>query len=966
MRSKGIVTLSNITASSNGSYDAGTDTYTGEEVHVDNTAGVAGVTLTGINVTNSNWTNGLDVASKGPISINNLTANNNGYFDSVDDTVGIPAWNSVNGYGASLNNSTAATPQPITLTGTNQFNNNWYDGLDVFSREVINLNGISANGNGLAHDDPTLPFSTAYGYGVYLKNNYNSALPQDVIIAGTNQFNSNWLSGLVIHSYGNLTLNSLTASGNGQLAYIPASSDFSYGALLDNCNINLVTGVCNAAATVKNVTLTGTNVFNSNADAGLSIYTKGAVSTNNVTANSNVNGMGVRIDNLSSDPSAPQNVTMTGNNQFNGNYYSGLGLHTYGTVLLNSIVANNNGKTGSLYGYGLFLDDYFGSGIHGTLPRNVTLTGTNQFDNNYLEGLWVQTLGAISMNSVEASGNGLEGTVLNNNFTAAVGGITLTGTNTFNNNWYDGLDVYSKGVIALNSITANLNGTAHVDPTANSPEGYGAYMVNDYNTASPQTVSITGTNQFNNNWLDGAIVLSYGTVTLNSTTAVYNGQSAKSGFGYGALLNNCLYSTSACTTVTPAAVNVTGTNTFNNNYSDGLNVSSKGTITLNSVTANYNSIGYGAYVVNAYTTAAPQAVSILGTNQFNNNWLDGLIVNTYGAITLNNTTASSNGQEHSGGFGYGALLNNCLYSGSACTTVTPATVNVTGTNTFSNNYSDGLDVYSKGAITLNNVTASSNTIGDGAYVYNAYTTAAPQAVSILGTNTFSNNWMDGLYVLSYGTITLNSTTAGSNGQGHSVDFGYGTVLDNCILNAGVCTTVTSMAVNVTGNNAFSSNYNSGLWVYSKGAITVSNITVDNNNTGDGAYLENDYTGATAGVTLIGTNQFNANEGDGLDVYSKGAITLTDVDAIGNNGNGAYLDNSANTTIAAGVTLNNINVFSENSGRGLWVKTNGTITVNNLVANANGGRGVWLDNCGYNEVSGLCADLHHCPSHGERQ
>ena len=25
---------------------------------------------------------------------------------------------------------------------------------------------------------------------------------------------------------------------------------------------------------------------------------------------------------------------MTGNNQFNGNYYSGLGLHTYGTVLL--------------------------------------------------------------------------------------------------------------------------------------------------------------------------------------------------------------------------------------------------------------------------------------------------------------------------------------------------------------------------------------------------------------------------------------------------------------------------------------------------------------------------------------------------------------------------------------------------------------------------------------------------------
>ena len=80
----------------------------------------------------------------------------------------------------------------------------------------------------------------------------------------------------------------------------------------------------------------------------------------------------------------------------------------------------------------------------------------------------------------------------------------------------------------------------------------------------------------------------YGTITLNSTTATSNGNS---GFpGDGAYLDNCLYNntTNLCTTVTPTAVNITGTNIFNSNYGDGLVVFSKGTITVNSITADYN------------------------------------------------------------------------------------------------------------------------------------------------------------------------------------------------------------------------------------------------------------------------------------------------------------------------------------------------------------------------------------------
>ena len=65
--------------------------------------------------------------------------------------------------------------QPITLTGTNQFDNNWYDGLDVYSKEIIAFTSITANGNGLAHDG-----GNTIGGGVFVVNDYNTASPQAV------------------------------------------------------------------------------------------------------------------------------------------------------------------------------------------------------------------------------------------------------------------------------------------------------------------------------------------------------------------------------------------------------------------------------------------------------------------------------------------------------------------------------------------------------------------------------------------------------------------------------------------------------------------------------------------------------------------------------------------------------------------------------------------------------------------
>ncbi len=168
------------------------------------------VTLTGTNAFNSNNSDGLDILSKGAITLNGITANSN------------------TGYGALVENDYTGTTAGITLTtsSSNQFESNGYDGLDVYSQGAVTLNSITAYLNG------PISGGTAYGYGVYVDNASNTALPQAVSILGTNQFNSNNLDGLDVYSYGAITLVNATASGNGNASYQGVGAD------LDNCNLN--------------------------------------------------------------------------------------------------------------------------------------------------------------------------------------------------------------------------------------------------------------------------------------------------------------------------------------------------------------------------------------------------------------------------------------------------------------------------------------------------------------------------------------------------------------------------------------------------------------------------------------------------------------------------------------------------------------------------------------------------------
>jgi hypothetical protein len=916
--SNGMITLSSVVASENDGYGA----------WLDNSSVLLAknVTLSGTNDFNDNDNWGLQIDSRGLVTLNNAMASGNGIVDT-------------SGNGLDINNTDGnpATAYGITFTGTNLFNGNYDYGLFILSEGPVKFSTLIANSNKNLTGAPQA--------GAYIDNS-GAATAQP--ITGSGQFTYNGDRGLQILSIGTVTLNNITASNNGNHGAVITNS---YGIL------------------AMPVTLTGTNSFNFNYLDGLGIFSLGAISVSNVTAigngQSGTSGDGAELDNDNA-PSA-QKITLTGVNKFTDNSFgAGLLILSRGIVTLNSVTSKDNGAVG------INIDN----ATTATSPQSMALTGVNTSSGNGSTGLYIISKGLIKINSLTANENGEQGAWLDNNQTGAVGGVTLTGTNQFNDNFFDGLQIDTKGAVTLNSVTASNNG----DPSA----GNGVAVKNTYDNCidlgsgctvlSPKGVTLTGTNVFNGNYNTGLSVITYGTVSLSNVTANNNGILSPGG-GYG------LYVYNAGGLV--KGVTLSGTNSLDNNHFTSVYIESYGPIKLNSTSATNTVAGHGAYLTNNGAPSA-QSVTLAGTNVFSSNYGHGLSITSVGAVSLNNATASSNG---SGGSGYdGVNIDN---SGN-----TPQKVTLTGISFFAGNRDNGLEIYSKGAVSLQNISATGSLLNNGVKVDNTSgLDTLAQAVTISGTNTFSDNAAQGLHVESYGVITLNNVTATGN-------TGYGAEIINNLSNA-----ATAPKVALTGTNTFSNNDNYGLSVVSKGAITSAfKLTASGNtpNSALGAILDNTYSTTMQGITLLGSNTFNDNHADGLSAKSYGSILINNLTASGNGtsgaGYGAALDNYVsglapapknvtltgknvfnsnqytglnitsfgiisvsnitetdsdqalnagvsliNYTEGKGIIVSGTNTFSDNNYIGLWIESLGSITMNNITANTNASTGVYATN-----------------------
>jgi hypothetical protein len=147
-------------------------------------------------------------------------------------------------------------------------------------------------------------------------------------------------------------------------------------------------------------------------------------------------------------------------------------------------------------------------------------------------------------------------------------------------------------------------------------------------------------------------------------------------------------------------------------------------------------------------------------------------------------------------------------------------------------------------------------------------------------------------VSSLGAITISNLTASGNGGTGSGD---GVRIDNA--SAG-----SPQPVKLTGYGAFHDNHNTGLLIYSDGAISAANLAARGNFAGGGAIIDNG--SGMGGVTLAGTNAFTGNGSTGLLINTSGAISLTKVTADNNLDTGLSISDAAALTLTCGSFVGN--------------------------------------------------------------
>ncbi|MCL5428627.1 MAG: hypothetical protein M1347_02335 [Chloroflexi bacterium] len=868
----------------------------GPGARLDNTAGTKDISITASTFNNNADGDGLNVTSNGLVTLKDVEATHNGAG------------------GASINN-VSLTLKNVTLLGTNVFSENLGHGLEIRSSGQVNLSNLVNNVNGnyglwidnssstktviisgtnefkfnggglkvLSNGAITINNITATNNSVFegaLIDN-SGGLAANVALTGTNVLNFNQLDGLHILSKGVITLNKTTASDNG------LGGVNGYGAWLDNSD-----------ATSARAIVINTGTFSDNLEGGLLATSKGAITISKLVANGN-EGTGAELSNLGADPLAPQNIVLTGSVAASLNEGAGLDIHSLGAITLALVTANGNQGDGAIL----------------TAAKSVTITGTSSFNENGAAGLSITSKGWITLSNITANSNIDQGVLLDNNFEGSTGNVSINGVSEFSKNHKTGLQISTRGSVLITNLHAlgNLAKGVAID---NSVDGF-------QGSVTVGTMLLNWCNEISLNASSGLEISSNGTVTLTNVCASGNGRFETP--GYGAVIDNS-------TANSPKAVVLNGVNSFTDNYTGGIQILSNGSIKVANLTASNSIHGFGATLDNASDVNKPQSITFTGFNQVSANYGNGLTVTTYGAVLINNLTASSNGAN--GGSGYGAWLDNCNMIDGECNTVTPQSITLTGRNSFSSNMGNGLKILGLGAIMVNNVGATSNS-GTGAILNNDFD-GAVGGITITGTfNVFSNN-ANGLEGTSRRAISISNLEASSN-------TGYGASLSN------YANPPSPQGITITGYAIFDDNGSGhGLFVRTWGAITIQNLSASNNGA-QGATLDNAEAGATGAVTLTGIQTLVDNDGSGLEIISNRAVTISNITASLNNNYGLSIDNKA-AGLVYDVTLTGSNTFSENDRIGLDIRTYGAITLNNITANKNGldaledfGYGAYLDN-----------------------
>ncbi len=798
---------------------------------------------TGAVINNCNWSGGVCLAT-GPIKITNSSFNKNG-----NPTVSLhPGLNII-------------SAGPVTLDGVTALLNNG-DGLD------LSIYGTTIIKNSVFNQNTTNPVNTDWGYGIY-----TSSLSTGNLTLQNIQLANNQNDGALIRTLGNVTMDGVIAYQNGDRGVTITSDEAG-------------TGAGAKTVIIKNST------FFLNGWTNLRVYASGAITATNIKAYEGA-AYGIWLENTFA--ATPLPIIVNGA-YLDHNVYEGATLNSKGSITLNGITAIN-----TVDGAGVYASTNFPGGT-GSVTILSTL-GKNNINGNSRNGLTINSNGNITINGVNADGNGFFGLRLSSVGTA--GTITLKSVNAHQNgDW--GIYATTYGNIAWIGGDAGGNGTnaAFI--------GGGAYLENSGSMVA-RTITLKDVILNDNLRNDGLTIKPFGAVTITNITVHQNAAN-------GLTIDNSL-STGTVSILRAASEDY---NNLSNNGGYGLYIYVKGAVIINNLAAE-NNVNEGGYINNCQwngsACAGVGAVTISGTGilatRFNTNFGDfGLYVWSGGTIKLSHVDVQNN-------YNQGAYLST-----SKAVTINGVANRFNNNGWSATNTGGGLIISSSGNISLTNLEAQSND-GIGLYISTMSVGNTTITASSTWLNRFNQNNFEGLVIYSAGIVSINKVEVMGNNQ--TIGY-YGAVITNEF-------GATPKTVTIT-NSSFSNNLgtSAGAWVYSTGPLIMRGV-VANNNQGYGIDAHNDLLSSHQAVT-ISNSTFDGNVGIGLYLISLGNITISNLNARGNQNVGAYIDNIASTTSNT-ITMSGMNIFTNNVDTGLIIYSSGNATVSGVNANFNEADGLYI-------------------------
>jgi hypothetical protein len=739
------------------------------------------------------------------ISLTDSILNSNGYTNVLVYANGsitlknVNASYSVAGSGISLVNTASLTPLPVMASNIITVRNSGGYGLYILSNGNITVDSITSSLNdasGIYADNTFgttggITFLSTYGKSLVDQNNYIGLelfTNQSVkIVKLTSAYNL--YEGIVIDmngATGNLSLNTVSVYANGGwgiTANLLGSIIWNASGAAGNGRDPALNGggakFDNHLGAGKGITLLNVDFSENGGNDGLYIESAGSVTLTNISAATNT-GRGVYIDNRYGTGSVSiLRTAPEARNYISFNQGVGLTIYTNRNVTLAKIAASYNTDIG------IYINTCNGSPCVGT--GTVTITGSNNAHSEFsynegLYGLQVIAAGAVKFAMVESSQNQFDGAYVTTNSTFTMNGLV----NMFDYNGRDG--------------TAGGN---------------------------------------------GLIVVAQGTISVWNTQAKYND-------GIGLDLSNNL-------TLGDIVINASTAgweNWFSFNNGTGVDVETAGSIILNKTSFISNGLvaGNGARLVNSYATA-PKAVTVTNSKFSNNNLsgtaYSGLYVDASGAIMLNNIEASSNGL-------YGIELDNRLGTDLA----KPVTV---ANSIFGGNISDGVNILSDRAVTITSIRSTFSNTGVGIKIDNSTSTVA-SLVTFLGTNLFTYNSENGIEIKSAGNVSIaNTTTAYNSWNGLQIDTAGSVLLSNdrAERNGTDGVWIKAASSKITINNLTSMlNGFLGDWNGLQIDSTTAKINISNSNfVGNSAWgITADVVNPNSDVVLYNTNTFGNDLG----------------------------------------------------------------------------------------------------------